>query len=140
MARGCVASLLIAVCLAAGCGKDKDNDKDKDKDGDKKTNEDLIIGKWEATKKEGDVEMKMTVEFMKDGKLKMGIVAGPVNMAVDGTYKWADKDTLETTMKDPTGKGKMEKTEKVKVLKLDDKELELKGETDKEPQKFTRVK
>jgi len=84
-----------------------------------------IIGKWEYTKKEGDIESKITMDFKKDGNFTMGMEAGPLKMNVDGKYKWVDNDHIEITFKVPGGKE--EKTEKLKVVKVDDKELQLEG-------------
>jgi hypothetical protein len=73
---------------------------------------DMIIGKWETTQKQGDVEVKITVEFTKD-EVKMSA------MGLDfppGKYKWVDNDNIEVTMKGPDGKEKTEKS-KVKVTK-----------------------
>jgi len=132
-----VAALSFALCLAAAAYAD---DKDKDKKDDKKDPKEQILGKWEHTKKEGDLEAKITLEFAKDGKMNIGIKAGELGFSFKGKYKWADKDNIEITLEDP--KSKEEKTEKVKVLKLSDKELEIEGKMGdkKEVTKFSRAK
>jgi len=133
LAGVCVAALLIALCVAAGRADDKKDDKKKAKD--------LIVGKWEHTKKEGDVEAKITLDFAKDGKFTMTLEAGALNFNVKGKYKFVDDKNLELTLQDP--QSKEEKTEKVKVVKISDKEVEIegKGMGDKtEVTKFTRAK
>jgi uncharacterized protein (TIGR03066 family) len=90
-------------------------------------NADKIVGTWEATK--GEMPAGSTVEFTKDGKMKINIKAGGQTVSVEGTYK-VDGDKLTTTGKGPDGK---EKTETVKIKKLTDKELALeddKGKTE----------
>jgi len=129
----CVVALAFAFCLSAAA-------RAEDKKDEKKGAKELIIGKWEHTKKEGDLEAKITMEFAKDGKLTIGIAAGDLAFSFKGKYKWADKENLEITIEDP--KSKEEKTEKVKVLKISEKELEIEGKMGdkKEVTKFTKAK
>jgi uncharacterized protein (TIGR03066 family) len=134
----CVVAVLIAVCLAAP-GQAEEKQKAKD----------LLVGKWKHSKTEdkGDVkvEFEMTIDFMKDGKVKVGanVKFGDkeVKHDMDGTYKWVDVENIELTVKEP--KTKKEETKKLKV-KVSEKELELtdKSEKDKDKAtlKFTRVK
>jgi uncharacterized protein (TIGR03066 family) len=112
--------LLCAPLLLTGCGK--------------KSNADLIVGKWQLTKpapppQAGD----MTFEFTKDGKLKMSLGGKEIEA---GTYK-VDGDTVTTTAKGPDGK---EKTESGKIKTLDDTTLivEEQKEGKKETMEFKR--
>jgi uncharacterized protein (TIGR03066 family) len=50
-----------------------------------------LVGVWEA--KEG-----VTIEFTKDGKIKIMAKAGDQTFTSEGTYAW-DGDKLQTTMK-----------------------------------------
>jgi uncharacterized protein (TIGR03066 family) len=88
-------------------------------------NADKIVGTWEAVK--GEVPAGSTIEFTKDGKMKLNIKAGGQTISVEGTYK-VDGDKLTTTGKGPDGK---EKTETVKIKKLTDKELVIEDEKGK---------
>jgi len=103
-----------------------------------------IIGKWEYSKKESGGEAKMTLDFQKDGKVKMNmlVTAGEtkiVEESGEGTYKWTDNEHIEITSKDKAGK---EETTKFAVKKVDDKELVLSGKmgaSDKEEElKFAK--
>jgi uncharacterized protein (TIGR03066 family) len=87
--------LLCAPLLLTGCGK--------------QSNADLIVGTWEVVK--GDVPVGSTVEFTKDGKLKMSIKGVP--MTLEGTYK-VDGDKLATSVK--MGEQEIGKTDKIKTL------------------------
>jgi uncharacterized protein (TIGR03066 family) len=49
--------------------------------------QDLIIGKWQPA----DAKEKANLEFLKDGKLKIG----SEQFMLDGTYKFLDDKTLE---------------------------------------------
>jgi len=51
---------------------------------------DLLIGKWE----QGEGDKKGTLEFTRDGKLKVSIQS----ISIDGTYKLLDEKTLEVTI------------------------------------------
>jgi uncharacterized protein (TIGR03066 family) len=101
----------------------------------------LLIGKWEHKKTEGEGQMKMTVkitmEFKRGGKAKFSAdLDGRRVVDADGTYKWAEGDHIEVTMNG-------EKTEKMKVLEVDDKELKLESKMmggRNEIMKFTKVK
>jgi len=107
MVRGLVLAGVAAVLLT---GTASAADKTKD----------LIVGKWEGTHKikvnDEEKEVKVTLEFTKDGKLTM--TGGKrVNKA---TYKVIDDTTIEVTSK----QGDEEKTNKIKI-KLSKDELEV---------------
>jgi uncharacterized protein (TIGR03066 family) len=76
----------------------------------------LLIGKWEGTMKADDKEVKVAVEFTKDGKVSrtMG------GKTIKGTYKVIDSSSLEVTLKD----GEEDKTHKIKI-KVSKDELEV---------------
>jgi uncharacterized protein (TIGR03066 family) len=92
--------LVCATLMLSGCGK--------------KSNADLIVGKWEVTKPAEAAGM--TMEFTKDGKMNIGMKG--TNIA-SGTYK-VDGDKLTTTGKGPSGK---EETDTMTIKTLDDKTL-----------------
>src|SRR5262245_63214587 len=69
----------VALCLSACASKPKD----------------LIIGKWEPT----DSAEKGTLEFAKDGTMKMG--TGPIS--IQAKYKFIDDQTMEVEMENPLG-------------------------------------
>jgi len=83
-----------------------------------------IVGKWELTKSDSELPTGSTAEFTKDGKLT-AVIAGD-NMKIEGTYT-IEKDKLTVTLKVNDQKV----TETVTVLKLNDKELELKDKDGK---------
>ena len=79
----CLALLLVAGSALAQKEKDKDKDKPKAKD--------LIVGVWKGKDKVGDKEIEMTMEFTKDGALKMEMMG----LKIDGKYKFADDNNVE---------------------------------------------
>lgn len=91
---------------------------------------DLLVGKWEAKEKVGDQEVTGTIEFAKDGKLKISF--GGFN--IDGTYKLMGETEIEVTMTF-MGETRTEKSE----IKVEKEALEIKSKTGKLT-KFTRVK
>jgi len=104
-----------AICLVlslAGCGG--------------KSNADKIVGTWEITKSESDAPKGATVEFTKDGKIKMTAKVEGHEISMEGTYK-VDGDKLTTTMK----MGNKEKTETAKIKSLDDSTLKIEDEKGK---------
>ena len=73
--------------------------------------EDLIVGKWSHTEKQDKIEVTVSMEFTKDGKItvEMTMPQSKESIKLAGTYKVIDAKTLEVTMKDPTGQEKTEK-------------------------------
>jgi len=102
---------------------------------DKAEVEKQLVGKWNIKEKVGEAEVEATIEFTKDGKLQMKVKSPMGDVALDGTYKVVDKDTLELTVS-VMGQSKTDKA-KVKVNK---DVLELTGSMDNKTQKFNRVK
>src|SRR5262245_29891888 len=104
---GLFATAFLVLCLAACSGKKEDKKDDKDS-GKGKTNEEKLIGTWEAAKPSKDLPPGATLEFTKDGKLimeaKVKIPAKdkekekemPVRM--EGTYK-VDGDKITSVLK-----------------------------------------
>jgi len=75
-----------------------------------------IVGKWEVTKAdEGTVPKGTTVEFTKDGKMKVSGKEGGMDIALEGTYK-AEKDSFTMTLK----VNDMEHSQTIKVTKITD--------------------
>jgi uncharacterized protein (TIGR03066 family) len=91
------------------------------------SNKDRIVGIWEVSKAE-TMPKDATVEFTKDGKLKLN-AKGPDGkaLAMEGTYS-VDGTKLMTTMKGPDGK---DMKETATITKLTDKELAVKDEKGK---------
>src|SRR5262249_12991263 len=76
----------------------------------------LLVGKWEGTMKVDEKDVKVAVEFTKDGKVSR--TAG--GKTIKGTYKVVDSSNLEVTIKD----GDEEKTHNIKN-KVSKDELEV---------------
>jgi uncharacterized protein (TIGR03066 family) len=143
LVSACVVALLVVAGLTpAGRGEEKKEEKKKAKD--------LILAKWEMSKSEGKgdlkVDVKVVMEFVKDGKVKASVTVKVGDNAAntvdaEGKYKWVDDDTLEVTFTDP--QSKKEETKKLKA-KVSEKELELTDPTEKDKDKatakFTKVK
>jgi uncharacterized protein (TIGR03066 family) len=85
-----------------------------DKKDDKKTQ---IVGIWEPTK--GEAPKGTTLEFTKDGKLKITLEAEGKKVTIEGTYE-IDGASLKTILKGPDGK---ERKETMKIKSLSDKAL-----------------
>jgi len=118
------AFLFLGLTLAQG-GDKKDDNKTK------------IVAVWEVVK--GDTPKGSTVEFTKDGKIKVNIEADGKKISVDGSYE-LDGDSIKTTLKGPDGK---EHKETLKIKKLTDKELtteDEKGKTDEFKKKAAKDK
>lgn len=77
----------------------------------------MIVGKWEVTK--ADVlPIGATVEFTKDGKLKITEKMGDKEMTFEGTYKVeGDKFTVKIKIGDD------EHTNTITITKISDKEM-----------------
>jgi uncharacterized protein (TIGR03066 family) len=105
--------LLCALLILVGCGKGNNTSKTSSTGGESggtKTNADKIIGTWEVTKDEEkgeDVPPGNTIEFIKDGNLKIVMKLGEKEMKMDGTYKVED-DKLSVTLKGPDKKARTE--------------------------------
>jgi uncharacterized protein (TIGR03066 family) len=91
------------LCLAGGVAAD-------DKKADKNANKDKVVGTWEMVK--GTLPQGSTLEFTKDGKLKL-VIKG-AGQTIDGTYA-VDGDKIKVTwLKD--GKEDMKETLQIKTL------------------------
>lgn len=95
---------------------------------------DLIVGKWEPTKKEDGV--KAVIEFTTDGKVKIVASAQGQEFKLDGTYKFTDDNNMEVTVEFMGNKD----TKKVKVVKVTKDELVTLDDGKKEEEKFKKVK
>lgn len=99
-----------AVCLLGGAAR-ADDKVDYAK---------LIVGKWEVSKADpGTVPEGTLVEFTKDGKMK--VVA--MDMTIEGTYK-LEKNTFTMKLK----VGDQEKSQKITITKISEKEMSSKDE------------
>jgi len=87
----------------------------------------LLIGKWEVTKAdEGTVPVGAIIEFTRDGKVMTSVKKGDDLETHEGAYK-LEKDTLTVTMK----KDGEEKTKKITITKITEKEMTTKDEDGK---------
>ena len=92
----------------------------------------LLIGKWEPEK--APPGLKISMEFTKDNMVKVEVEFQGKQQKVEGTYK-LENDQF-TIMLSKDGK---EETQKVKIVRLNDKELVLKEETKNEEQVLKRL-
>ena len=123
MVLGCV-----AVVLAAAPAPAKDKDESKKAPAGKV--QELILGKWEASREVNKKKVAVTMTFRKDNTIR-GMLA---DVPFEGTYRFLKDNEMEMTL---TLMGKTD-TEKVKV-EVSEEELVLtppKGQ----PDKFKRVK
>lgn len=125
----------LVICLVAGLAAGRAAAKEK-------TNKEKIVGLWELSKGE-TVPEGSTMEFTKDGKVKMTINDKGKEVKMEAKYK-VDEDKLSLTLLGPDGKvlkgpdGK-EAKETVTITKLTDKEFEVKDKNGK-VDKFTKKK
>jgi uncharacterized protein (TIGR03066 family) len=84
-----------------------------------------IVGIWEPTK--GDAPKGSTLEFTKDGKLKIVLDADGKKLTIEGTYE-IDGKALKTNLKGPDGK---ERKETMTIEELSDNKLVTKDEKGK---------
>lgn len=85
----------------------------------KATSKDKIVGVWTVTKSAGGLPPKATLEFTKDGKLKISIKVEDKSVSIDGTYEVKD-DKLTVLLKAPGGK---EQKETMTIKSLTDTKL-----------------
>jgi len=88
---------------------------------------DLIIGKWEPAGNQGQVP---TIEFTKDGKLKITIQ----QMTIEGTYKFLDDNNVEVEI------SFMGQTQKEKMKVECTKDEMTTTDSKNKAEKFKRVK
>jgi uncharacterized protein (TIGR03066 family) len=90
----------------------------------------LIVGKWETSQKVGDKEIKVVIDFAKDGKLVVTVR----DVSLAGTYQVKDDGKVEVTLKlkDKDSKGTYE-------AKATADTLDLKDTKDGKVDKFKRV-
>jgi uncharacterized protein (TIGR03066 family) len=91
------------------------------------SNQTKILGVWEITKSDDGTPTGTTIEFAKDGKVKVTTKAGDLVLNLEGTYK-VEGDKLTVTIKPPNEK---EQTDTVTITKLTDKVLIIKDEKGK---------
>ena len=118
----CAIALGVCVVVFAGTARAQDDNAKK------------IVGTWVVEKAGGDLPVGSTVEFAKDGKLKVMAKAEGMEIKLDGTYK-LDKDKL--TFKVKVGTEEIEET--VTIKKLTDDALEIEDK-DKKVDVFKKKK
>ena len=107
----------LALCLAGGVAAD-------DKKADKNANKDKVVGTWEMVK--GTLPQGSTLEFTKDGKLKITLTIDDKKTTLEGSYT-LDGDKLKTKITGPDGQ---EHSDTDTITKLTDKEMSLKDTKD----------
>ena len=80
----------------------------------------LILGVWELTKSDDGILPPTTLEFTKDGIVKIAVKVCDKPQIVEGTYKVED-DKLTITIKAPDEE--KESTDTATITKLTEKEL-----------------
>jgi uncharacterized protein (TIGR03066 family) len=90
------------------------------------SNRTKIVGVWEFVKSDDGTPPGSTLEFTKDGKIKVETKVGDEDLKMEGTYK-VDGDKLTVTIKETEAKEK-DKSETVTITKLTDNELIVKDE------------
>jgi uncharacterized protein (TIGR03066 family) len=93
----------LVVCLSAAPAADTKNGE-------------RIVGTWEAVK--GAVQPGSTLEFTRDGRLKVTVTVGQRTIKADGTYR-VEGDKLTIT----TRQGGKDTTQHVRIKALADKKL-----------------
>lgn len=93
----------------------------------------LLIGKW-TPEKEPAQGFKIVMEFAKENKLKIAVDFQGKQEKVEGTYKLEGDQFSMTLSKDG-----QDRTQKLKVVRLSDKELVFKEESKGEEQVLKRV-
>jgi uncharacterized protein (TIGR03066 family) len=83
-----------------------------------KKNADKLVGTWVVSKSK-NIPPGATLEFTRDGKLKVMVKVEGNTINAEGTYK-VEGSTFTATVRGPDGK---EKTEKIKIKELTDKKL-----------------
>jgi uncharacterized protein (TIGR03066 family) len=86
-----------------------------------KSNQTKIVGVWIVIKSDDGTPPMTTIEFTRDGKLKVKTKVGDQTLTMEGTYK-LEGDKLTVTLITPDEKDK-EVTDTVTITKLTDKEL-----------------
>lgn len=88
----------------------------------------LLVGKWEVAKsEEGGPPAGTMIEFTKDGKFKVTVKKGTEDATFEGTYK-VEGDAFTFTMT----QGGEERTRKITISKISDKEMTTKNDQGKE--------
>lgn len=116
------AVLGVALVVCAGTARAQDDNAKK------------IVGTWVIEKSSGDLPAGTTVEFTKDGKLKVVAKADGAELKFEGTYT-VEKDKLTVKLK--VGEEKVEETATIK--KLTDEVLEIEDK-DKKVDTFKKKK
>ena len=79
----------------------------------------LMVGKWECTKSDpGTLPVGSIVEFTKDGKMKVTMKMGDMEVKIEGTYT-VEKNAFTMVMK----MGDDEHKQTITIKKISDKEM-----------------
>jgi uncharacterized protein (TIGR03066 family) len=97
--------------------------------------QDIIVGKWSPTK---EANKGMSLEFTKEGVIKVDIKAEGLSLDLKGTYKFIDDKTIEVTLENPLKKDE-EKTDKLTIKSIAADKMVLIGPDGKE-EEFKPVK
>ena len=102
---------------------------------DEKIDAKLLIGKWEPTGDKLPPGIKAVIEFQKDDKVVVDVEFQGKSQKIEGKYK-VDGNKMEMTMKGPDGQ---ERTQKMTIVKLSEKEATLKDEEKNEEQVLKKL-
>ena len=105
----CAAVLGVCVVVTAGAARPDDDNAKK------------IVAVWEVTKSGSDIPVGTTIEFTKDGKVKIATKLEGAEVKIDGTYK-VEKDKLTVKLK--FNEQTIEETATIKKLTDDALEIE----------------
>jgi uncharacterized protein (TIGR03066 family) len=100
-------------------------------------NKELILGKWSPEEAKGK-GFDITIEFAKDGVLKMSFNANGKNFDLSGKYKFTDDKTVEVTVSAPFAKEES-KSEKMVIKSISGDDMVI-TDKDGKDQKFKKVK
>ncbi len=95
----------------------------------------LLLGKWEPTGDKVPPGLKAVIDFQKDDKVVVEVDFNGKSQKIEGKYK-IDGNKLEMTMKTPDGQ---ERSQKMTIVKLTNKEATIKDEDKNEEQVLKKV-
>ncbi len=86
-----------------------------------------LVGVWEVSKSDDELPPGATVEFTKDGKVKVTLKIDEQEIKLEGNYKVTDKNKIQVSVK--FGDEQIEET--ITIKRLTDKDLEIENKEGK---------
>jgi hypothetical protein len=79
--------------------------------------QEAILGRWESNRKENDSDVKITLEFLRDGRTTMDLLVLKGGKEVskqheEGSYRWIDDETIEVTINKEADRAKVKATDR----------------------------